>query len=438
MLNKKNYVIIIFTGAKSMIFLNKDDFFDIYLNSMLSNYDRDTITNLYQPIIGYEATALYFSLWSLAKQRSLVEIFSHQQLIVTTGMNINKIQEARKKLEAVGLIQTYRKEGKSYSYYIYCMFAPKSPIDFLNDPLFSRLLKGKIGEGLFSKLVLLYKSKPLDNVGYFDISANFPDVFREDLNKVDVKDEIEVDKSTYGRNTKDVSIEFDNSKFIEILETIYHISSSSKVFSKKLLKEISSLSAFYGVNEEAMAEYFRECYHPQNTKNKVDLASLETMCRDDKVYSKIRSNPNGVNSYNFNSEFGKELQRYTELSPTDFLSYKQNGTQPAPADAKVANALLEMGLSTSVTNVIIDYTLKNCANVLSLNYATKIGASIAREGIEDALDAINHLEKFKNKFKKNKDNQSKVSPIDVENDQKIEEKEISDEELERIKDSIEI
>ena len=76
-------------------------------------------------------------------------------------MNITQIQEARLKLEAVGLLQTFYKNENNFNYYIYCLFAPKSPVDFLNDPLFSRLLREKIGEKQTQNLINLYKNKPL-------------------------------------------------------------------------------------------------------------------------------------------------------------------------------------------------------------------------------------------------------------------------------------
>ncbi|MGN1295696.1 MAG: hypothetical protein ACI4U5_04745 [Bacilli bacterium] len=422
-----------------MIFLNKEDFFEIYLNSMLSNYDRDSISILYQPIIGYEATTLYFSLWSYTKQRSFVEFFTHDQLVVTTGMNITQIQNARLKLEAVGLLQTLYKNENNVNFYIYCLFAPKSPVDFLNDPLFSRLLREKLGEKQTQQLVLLYKNKPLQNDGYFDISASFPDVFRDDLDKINNTSKIDLGESTYGRKTKDISETFDSSKFAQIIETSYHISSS--VLNKKLLQELAGLSVFYGVNEEAMGEYFSECFHPENIKNKVDLGALEERCLNDKQFATIRKKENGVNSYDFNSEFGKELEKYTTYSPIDYLSSKQNGTSPASSDVKVVNKLLEMGLTESVINVIVDYTLKNCSNVLSQNYATKIGVSIVREGIVDALDALNYIEKYRNRFKnKNKGNDKTSLNKEAINENNTERRndQISDEELQKLMDSIEI
>ena len=65
---------------------------------------------------------------------------------------------------------------------------------------------------------------------------------------------------------------------------------------------------------------------------------------------------------------------------------------PATADLKIINDLSKkFGLSNSVINVIIDYTLSICNNILSRAFAEKVAASISREGITTAIDAMNYL-----------------------------------------------
>ena len=47
-----------------MLFLSKDDFYEVYLDSIISSNDRDNLAMLYQPIIGGDALSLYLSLYS--------------------------------------------------------------------------------------------------------------------------------------------------------------------------------------------------------------------------------------------------------------------------------------------------------------------------------------------------------------------------------------
>ena len=49
-----------------MLVLKEIDYLDVKLNSLVADYDRKILANLYQPIIGYTALAVYFTLLSEA------------------------------------------------------------------------------------------------------------------------------------------------------------------------------------------------------------------------------------------------------------------------------------------------------------------------------------------------------------------------------------
>ena len=46
---------------KYLSYISEDDAYEVRLESMLASYDRDFLTSLYQPIVGYSAIALYFT-----------------------------------------------------------------------------------------------------------------------------------------------------------------------------------------------------------------------------------------------------------------------------------------------------------------------------------------------------------------------------------------
>ena len=69
-----------------MIYLTKEDYFEVYLGSMISSNDRDTLFMLYQPIIGHDAIALYFSLYAEFKKQDNSNISTHEDLL--ENMNI--------------------------------------------------------------------------------------------------------------------------------------------------------------------------------------------------------------------------------------------------------------------------------------------------------------------------------------------------------------
>ena len=108
------------------------------------------------------------------------------------------------------------------------------------------------------------------------------------------------------------------------------------------------------------------------------------------VQKKTRSQMSG------NTELGSEIKKMEELSPIDWLAQKQNNAKiPAPDMNIIYSLSNNYGLSNGVINVVLDYVLKANNNMLSKNYCEKIAASLLREKIETAIDAMNYLEKLK-------------------------------------------
>ena len=88
------------------------------------------ITSLYLPIIGTDAVMLYFTLWAdLDNSEILSSEFSHQKLVSSLRITINELQTSFDKLEAIGLIKAFIKEG-NVNNYIYEIFSPVSASEF--------------------------------------------------------------------------------------------------------------------------------------------------------------------------------------------------------------------------------------------------------------------------------------------------------------------
>ena len=129
-----------------MVILSNSDMFDIKVSSLLADYDRETITNLYQPIIGYTALAVYFTFWREAKNQKIISLSSHEQLFLRMKIAPGDFIEARKLLEAVGLVKTRLEKVNGFSIYHYQLFAPKTPSKFFDDTLLYGLFIQNLGE----------------------------------------------------------------------------------------------------------------------------------------------------------------------------------------------------------------------------------------------------------------------------------------------------
>ena len=87
--------------------LSPADTYIVINKSIMNNDDRTILTMLYQPLIGPLAIMLYFSLWSDLDRSELMSTeHTHHHLATNMQISLNEILDARKKLEAIGLLKT--------------------------------------------------------------------------------------------------------------------------------------------------------------------------------------------------------------------------------------------------------------------------------------------------------------------------------------------
>ena len=154
------------------------DTYIVINKTILHNDDRKILTSLYLPVIGIEAVMLYFTFWSDLDNLEIVsKEFSHQKLTTSMRMTIGEIQNTREKLEAIGLIKTLVKKGNVNSY-IYEIYSPVSPSEFLSHPILNIVLYSNIGKTEYENLIKSFKIPRLNTNNYTDITKNFSDVFQ--------------------------------------------------------------------------------------------------------------------------------------------------------------------------------------------------------------------------------------------------------------------
>ena len=130
---------------KEIVILPADTYV-VVNKTVIKDLDRKLITMLYQPIIGHDATSLYFTLVDdLDKRELMSEELTHHHLMSTMQLKLEDIVVARKKLEAVGLLRTYFKKDHVNNY-IYLLYSPMSANEFLNHPVLNIVLYNNLGK----------------------------------------------------------------------------------------------------------------------------------------------------------------------------------------------------------------------------------------------------------------------------------------------------
>lgn len=395
-----------------MVILSENDMFEVKVATLLADYDRETITNLYQPIIGYTALAIYFSFWSEYKIQKVLSYSSHEQFLNRMKMNPGTFLEARKLLEAVGLVKTRLEKIKDVKIYHYQLLAPRTPQGFFNDTLLFGLLIQNIGENEANRLRRVYEVHEIQQAGD-DITSSFNDIFHPDFEDAAFLKASNQTGTIAGRNRSKIATEFNYEEFFKVLKEDSQIAETA--FTKKEMKEIERLSTLYGVTEAVAASVVINCYSPDKEKGKrVDLKQVNEDLKNEAVYSKASKKSYTKNMVVGNDGLAAKIKLFEIKTPADVLSILQNGTKPARGDLNLINMMSsDYNLPNPVINVAIDFVLAMNNNVLSKFSCEKIAASLSRENVKTAVDAMEYL---KNSYVKENKKSTKSSKKKADDD----------------------
>ena len=93
------------------------DTFVVVNKTTLSDKDRNLLILLYQPLVGSQSISLYYTLWSyLDKSEIISSEWTHHNILRDMMISNRELDDAKKKLEAIGLIKTYLKKGNINNY----------------------------------------------------------------------------------------------------------------------------------------------------------------------------------------------------------------------------------------------------------------------------------------------------------------------------------
>ncbi len=379
-----------------MVIVSGQDYFSVRCGSLIADYDKETLLNLYQPIIGYEAVALYFYFLLETKNQEILSMSTHESLWNRLKMNSQTFMNAREKLEGIGLLKTKLETTNGASIYHYELRAPVVPSQFFVDPYRSSLFESSLGKDEAERIKSLYYLGDGVDEGD-DITSNFQEAFGiADIDNAMYNVATSSSKKMKGRRTRNIVSEFDTDTFFQFVKDknggyAYYQDS----LSRDELNRLVSLFTLNGIQEEQGAEIFLKIYDSEKPKGeRVDFDTLLNQIllyhHDRVMYTpKQKSTGEKVSS---STELGEKINTCETLSPTDYLSRLQGYTTPADSDIKAINYIaMKYGLANSVLNALIDFTLDRCNNILKFSYLDKVGASLKRQKCTCAKDAFEYL-----------------------------------------------
>ena len=418
------------------------DTFIVTNKTVLNNNDLSILLNLYQPLVGNEAISLYYTLWSyLDKSEAISNEWTHHHLLTNMQITISEIDDARVKLEALGLLKTYRKEGNVNSY-IYEMYSPMSASEFINNPVLATALYNRVGKLEYEKIISFYKIPSLNLRDYTDITKSFSDVFGF-YNGI-INDNLIYDlKKSRHRHIEILSkIELNT-----ILSLIPDELLNKKVINKSLKEYIYNISYIYNYDNDDMVSLIRNSI---NDMHRIDKNLLRENAEKYYSFEHLGKLPSLIyknqpeylrRNITDDSNRSRMIYMFETTSPYDFINSKYKKGNPTATDLKViAHLLLDLELKPGVVNVLLDYVLKINNNRLVKSYVDTIASQWSKSNIETVEDAMNFAEKeYKRMYKSRKNTNSSVKKKEEKPDwfnQEIVENTASIEEIKKLEERI--
>ena len=387
-------------GMKNRTILPADTYLVIN-KTVLNDSDKKLISMLYQPIIGYTAVSLYFTLLDdLDKLEVMSGDLTHHHLMATMQLRLEDIVIAREKLEACGLLKTYYKTG-NVNQYVYLIYSPLSAHEFLTHPILNVVLFNNLGKKEYERIVNYYKIPRINLKDYEDITSSFDEVFTSVRGN-----SFEVNQDITKRDTNNILL----NKGIDFNLLISSIPSSmvhEKCFSKETREFINALSFTYQLDTLAMQGLVRDAL---NEKGMIDKTLLRKSCREYYQFEHNGDLPTLI--YNKqpdylkkpagdHSKWAKMVYAFENLTPYQFLKAKYKGAEPTDRDKRlIENLLVDQKLNPGVVNVLIAYVLKINHEQLKKSYVEAIAGQWKRLNIETVEDAMKIAEKEHKKVKK--------------------------------------
>jgi len=370
------------------------DTYTVINKTVITDKDKKIITLLYQPIIGYTAVSLYYTLiGDLEKNNIMSEDMTHHHLMANMQLKLEDIVIAREKLEAIGLLKTYMKKD-NINQYVYLLYSPISVNDFFNHPILNVVLYNNLGKAEYDKVKNYFKVPKFNLKDYEDITSSFDEVFKPVRSTLD-----EITEDITKRDSNNININ-NGIDFNLLISSFPEKNINEKCFNDETKELINQLSYIYNLDTLDMQGLVRNA---MNEKGLIDKTILRKSCRDYYQFDNYGNLPTLI--YNRqpeylkmpkgdNSKWAKMVYTFENITPYQLLKAKAKGAEPTERDMKLIESLLiDQKLTPGVINVLISYVLKVNNEKLSKAYVETIAGQWKRLNIETVEDAMRYTEK---------------------------------------------
>lgn len=353
--------------------------FSIITQSALSSDEWKVLGLLYQPLMGVLAFSLYHSFYHLLNQKNYQsEVFSHQFLSDLLNEKFDKLIEAKEKLEALNLLNSYQDQ----EHFVYQLKSPLTPRGFLKDTVLGQFLATELGPKMFNQLTALFKVDKVNLDGYQQITKNFDDVFNF------VASDSYKDTTMYlGKRSNvgaKISDQLNYDAFVEKLPDRVKKPVLTYHHTKDMIQKLVFV---YQLSMDEMVEVYLKTVQPNG---EIDLGQLSFKAQTF-YHDKKKDLPVVMDAKNLNGN-GNQVHYLKTVSPIRIVeNYAKQDYQLMATDT-VMQLLERNQVEVGIINALLLHILKYKEGQLPhISYLEKVLETWLKKGIRTTEDAYNEV-----------------------------------------------
>ncbi len=374
------------------------DRFQVYSRGRIQAEELKMVTLLYQPLVGAKAYSLYMTLFS----ENLNGMTSHHTLMNQTQMNMQQIFEERKKLEAIGLLKTYRKRMDDDRIFIYELQPIIKPEQFFQDDVLSVYLYGRLGKQRYLEVRNRFVLKTEQHDEFDDITASFNDVFSS-LHESEIRAATDSEIHQAISNIQNgivtgsaPNFSEDDFDFNALERDLSSFIIPSEVLTDTIRESIHRLAFIYQISPIEMSSIVQQAYFrdeqltPYSLRQEVQRwYKIEKPGHLPRLSERSHTDAPSQKNTEHQSPEEMMIQTFETISPRTLLEKYSEGGRAASADLKLIDSIMvDQKLSAGVINVLIDYVLNTNDMKLIHGHVEKIASQWKRKKISSVREAM--------------------------------------------------
>lgn len=362
----------------------------------LTQTHTEALAQLYLPIIGPEAFALYFSMMTGPVKNE--PTLNHTDLLDQLAISSPHFLQAREMLEGLGLLKSFEQTLTTTTQWVYEFFLPLTPSAFFHEKLLLGLLNHYVGTEQTAALVARLLPNTEDIQGK-DVSKHFFDVVRHqqmaDLDVVVPENNITSPlKDALGSSTTTIDFEL-----INAMLKSFHV---KMVELKRHENNLLLIKDLYGVSDTELARVIGQNLNNDQSVNIKDVEqSFARNYRASFITPGGDNQPVVTESNSDDTEDNPLIKAAKSLSPLEFLGdiRKQSGGMVTSSEEFEIKKLVQLGkLPNVVLNIMLyNLTIVEQRTTLSQAFMETVYNDWAQVGLQTPEAAIKYLQQRQNK-----------------------------------------